>query len=227
MKHIRATVGQRKSAASGGLRDFPVSEGERGLRVQAVERADQLAAEDIEAMERAAFAATAVEPKAAPKSVSVPLEPAEAVEVRLPLSAAVAGAYCLRQRGVERIVRGDPEQLAGGVVDEVRQLLRFILGEQGSGLEAKVLLELGDGGKKAEDEQVHARRIDEIRACSKAKCQRIHRFTESGAGPRCKDAALLRERPSARPPPGRNWRGPASTCRLASHRPAWTSPAKA
>jgi hypothetical protein len=39
--------------------------------------------------------------------------------------------------------------------------------QQGAGLQAQLLLERGDAGEMAEDDRVHALRINEIRACSK------------------------------------------------------------
>ena len=94
----------------------------------------------------------------------------------------MSGADRVGQRGVERVIRGDPEQLARRVVDDVRQLLGFLVGKQAERLEAKLLLDRGDGGEMTEDDQGHAVRIDEIRAGSKVKDQRIHRFTSAVAG---------------------------------------------
>jgi hypothetical protein len=45
------------------------------------------------------------------------------------------------------------------------------LRQQAAGLETKLLLHRADGGEMAEDDQAHAARINEIRACSKVKCQ--------------------------------------------------------
>ena len=47
-----------------------------------------------------------------------------------------------------------------------------------AGVQAKLLFELADGGQMAEDDQGHAPRINEIRAGSKVKSQRIHSFNE-------------------------------------------------
>jgi hypothetical protein len=99
----------------------------------------------------------------------------------------VPAAPRLRERRVEGVVRGDAEQAPRRIVDEVRQLLRFLLGKQAAGLQAKLLLDRGDGGQLAEDDQVHAARIDEIRACSKA---------ESSTNPQF--CAKRAERPAAR-----------------------------
>jgi hypothetical protein len=51
-----------------------------------------------------------------------------------------------------------------------------MVSKQATGLQAKLPLDLGDGRQMAEDDQAHAKRINEIRAGSKVKCQRIHRF---------------------------------------------------
>jgi hypothetical protein len=44
--------------------------------------------------------------------------------------------------------------------------------QQAAGLQAQLLLDLGDGGQMAEDDQAHAARINEIRACSKVRSSR-------------------------------------------------------
>ena len=137
--------------------------------MQAMERADQLPPEDFEAVERAAFLAAQVETELAPICVRVARISAEDVELGLPLGAAMLCPDGFRQRGIEGVVRGDAEQGARRIVDEVRQLLRFILGKQAAGLQAKLLLELGEGWQMAEDDQGHARRIAEIRSGSKVK----------------------------------------------------------
>ena len=43
-------------------------------------------------------------------------------------------------------------------------------------MSGEVALELGDGGEMAEDDRIHASRINEIREGSKGEVQRIHRF---------------------------------------------------
>src|SRR5205085_1013492 len=137
---------------------------------------DQLAPEYVQAVKGKTFPTAKVEPEFAPVRVGLARILAQAVEVRLPFGAAVSGADGFRQSGVEGVVGGDPEQLTRGIVDEVRQLLRFLARQQTAGLQTKLLLDLGDGGQVAEYDQGHAARINEIRACSKVKCQRIHRF---------------------------------------------------
>src|SRR6478672_7669574 len=97
---------------SGGLRDFPLGEGQHGFGVQPVERADQLAPEHVEAVQGTAFVAATVEPEAAPIGVRAAHILAEALELRLPFGAAVFGADCFRKRRIESVVGGDPEQLA-------------------------------------------------------------------------------------------------------------------
>jgi len=78
---------------SGGAGELPVGEGEHCVRVKAVERADQLATEQFEAVKRVALLATEVEAEGAPVRVRVARILGEAVEVRLPFGAAVFGAH--------------------------------------------------------------------------------------------------------------------------------------
>src|SRR5205085_1094180 len=124
-------------------RDFRVGEGEHSLRMQPVECADQLAPEYVQAVKGKTFPTAKVEPEFAPVRVGLARILAQAVEVRLPFGAAVSGADGFRQSGVEGVVGGDPEQLTRGIVDEVRQLLRFLARQQTAGLQTKLLLDLG------------------------------------------------------------------------------------
>ena len=75
-----------------------------------IERADQLAPEQFEAMKGPAFLAAEVETELAPMRVRVARILAKAVEVRLPFGAAVSGADRFRQSWIEGVVRGDSEQ---------------------------------------------------------------------------------------------------------------------
>src|SRR5690348_10755658 len=107
-------------SGSGGAGELPVGEGEDGVRMKTVEGADQLPPEHFEAVEGAALLAAEVEAERAPRRVRVARILGEAVEVRLPFGAAVFRAHRIGQRRVDGVVRGDPEQLAGRIVDEVR-----------------------------------------------------------------------------------------------------------
>src|SRR6478672_7406384 len=88
---------------SGGLRDFVIGKGQRGLRMEAVQRAHQLPPEHLEAMERTALAAANVEAEPAPIRIRVARIVAQHVEMCVPFGAAVVGPNRLRQRRVERV----------------------------------------------------------------------------------------------------------------------------
>lgn len=135
--------------------------------MKAVERADQLPSEHFEAVERAALLAAEVEAGGTPMRMGIARVLPKDFEVGFPFGTTVVGADWLRQRRVECVVRGNPEQVARRIIDVVLQLLGLIVGEQPEGLQAQLLLDRGNGGQMAEDDQVHAPRINEIRACSK------------------------------------------------------------
>jgi len=138
--------------------------------MKAVEGADQLPPENIEAMERVALLAAQVEAEGTPVRVRVAAVAAEDIEIRLPFGPAISRSNRTGQRRVEGVVRGDPEQLARGIVDEVRQLLDPVVEEAVAGVQGELALDFGDGGEVAKDDWIHAPRINEIRAGSKVKC---------------------------------------------------------
>src|SRR6476469_6237109 len=112
---------QQLQPASGRLGRPPVGEREHRLRMEAADCADELPPEHFEAMEAPALLAAKVEVEDAPGRVGFAAVVAEKVEILFP---AVPGELCadrLRQRPVQGVAPGDPEQLGRSLVDEARE----------------------------------------------------------------------------------------------------------
>ena len=124
-----------------------IREGEHSIGVEPVERADELPAERLEAVQPAAFRAAEVEAEGVPMRVRVAGVVAEEVEMRLPLGPAVFGPDLLRKRPMEGVAPGDPEQLDRGVVDEVRELLQLVVEQAVAGVKLKQPLDPRHGGQ--------------------------------------------------------------------------------
>src|SRR5437868_1192251 len=86
------------------FRGLSVSEGGDRLRVKAVERADQLPPEHLQAMQAAPFLTPQVEVERRPVRVRIARILAEDVEMRFPRMAVVPRAERGRQRPVEGIL---------------------------------------------------------------------------------------------------------------------------
>lgn len=153
-----------------------VSEGERGLRVHTVQRAEQLAPEQLCAMQPASLVAGEIQPEGAPLCIGVAGSLAEDLELRFPFVATVTRAHRIGQRGIKGVALRDPEQLDRCIIDKVRQLLELVVEQMAANLQIELALDLRDDGQLAKDDRAHARRINEIRKGSKVKVQRIHSF---------------------------------------------------
>src|SRR3954447_9057984 len=124
--------------------------------MKAVERADQLPSEGVNAMQAPPFRAAQVEAEGLPVGVGVARVSAKRGKLLFPFEPAVLPANGGGQRPVEGIALGDPEQLDRGVVDEVRQFLKLVVEQAVAGVEVKLAFDGGDGRELAEDDQGHA-----------------------------------------------------------------------
>jgi hypothetical protein len=145
----------RQRKALRGPRRRAIREGEHRLRMEAVEGADQLSSEHFKAMQAAPFLAAKVEIEGAPMRVRIAGMAAEDVELLLPFGPAVSGADRVRQRPIESVAPGDPEQFERRVVDQVRQLLDLIVEKAVAGVKTKLALDGRDCGQIAEDDAGH------------------------------------------------------------------------
>jgi hypothetical protein len=80
---------------------------------------------------------------------------AQKVEVRFPSRSSEAHLHGVRQRPIEGVTPGDPEQRDRSVVDEVRKLLQLIVEQAVAGVEFELALDFGNGGQVAEDDLGH------------------------------------------------------------------------
>ena len=136
-----------------------VGEGEHGVRVEAVERADELAPEHLEAVEAPPLLAAKVEIEGAPMRVGIAAVVTEKVEILVPAGAGEPRSDRLGQRPVQSVASGDPEQLGRRFVDEVRQFLDLVVEKAVAGVEGKLALDLAMdaiGKKKLDDKVVQA-----------------------------------------------------------------------
>ena len=124
--------------------------------MQAVEGADELPAEDFEAVQAAAFGAAQVEIEGLPVRVRIPGVVPEHIEMRFPFVAAEAGADRVGQRPMQGVAAGDSEQSNRGVVDEVGKLIDIVIQQAIAGMEAQLALDLRDGWEVTKDDASHA-----------------------------------------------------------------------
>ena len=102
--------GQRQNSpgSSNSLGGFAIREGEHRLRMQAVERANELPPEHFEAMQAAPFFTAKVEVEGAPAASGSAAPTPEGVEILFPFGPAVSRANRVGQRPVKASRRAIP-----------------------------------------------------------------------------------------------------------------------
>jgi len=133
----------------GGL---PRDKGSHGVRVQAVERTDELAAEHLEAVQAAALGTAKIEVELTPGRVGIAGVLAEHIEVRFPIRPAVPIENRLRQRPVKGIALRNAKQPDGRLVDHVGELLQLIVEQAVAELEIELPFDSRNVGDVAKDD---------------------------------------------------------------------------
>ena len=125
-------------------------------RVKALDRADQLPAKDLEAVQAVSLLAAKVETEILPEGVRIAAMVTKHVEVQFPLVPAVLVAKRVGQSPVEGVALDDPEQLERNLVDEMGKLVDLIVEQPVTKLQLQLLLDEGDAGQLAKQDQGHA-----------------------------------------------------------------------